>query len=113
MPFVFVFFVFLFFCHFSFIFKTDAHFFVRVRWLGHFPVFSPFKCTFPRAPIFGYSTGAGGTGITLTGADRVVLFDPSWNPADDMQAVDRAYRIGQTKDVVVYRMIAAGASCSS
>ena len=55
------------------------------------------------------STGAGGTGITLTGADRVILFDPSWNPADDMQAVDRAYRIGQTRDVIVYRMIAAGA----
>ncbi|CAM9888843.1 unnamed protein product, partial [Scytosiphon promiscuus] len=54
------------------------------------------------------STGAGGTGITLTGADRVILFDPSWNPADDMQAVDRAYRIGQRRDVIVYRMIAAG-----
>ncbi|CAM9916762.1 unnamed protein product [Ectocarpus sp. 12 AP-2014] len=54
------------------------------------------------------STGAGGTGITLTGADRVILFDPSWNPADDMQAVDRAYRIGQKRDVIVYRMIAAG-----
>ncbi|CAM9487212.1 unnamed protein product, partial [Laminaria digitata] len=54
------------------------------------------------------STGAGGTGITLTGADRVIIFDPSWNPADDMQAVDRAYRIGQTRDVIVYRMIAAG-----
>lgn len=56
------------------------------------------------------STGAGGTGITLTGANRVILFDPSWNPADDMQAVDRAYRIGQTRDVIVYRMIAAGVS---
>lgn len=54
------------------------------------------------------STRAGGTGITLTGADRVILFDPSWNPAEDMQAVDRAYRIGQTRDVLVYRMIAAG-----
>ncbi|CAM9355671.1 unnamed protein product, partial [Hapterophycus canaliculatus] len=54
------------------------------------------------------STGAGGTGVTLTGADRVILFDPSWNPADDMQAVDRAYRIGQKRDVIVYRMIAAG-----
>ncbi|CBJ31801.1 conserved unknown protein [Ectocarpus siliculosus] len=54
------------------------------------------------------STGAGGTGITLTGADRVILSDPSWNPADDMQAVDRAYRIGQKRDVIVYRMIAAG-----
>lgn len=38
----------------------------------------------------------------------MVIFDPSWNPADDMQAVDRAYRIGQSRDVIVYRMIAAG-----
>ncbi|CAM9202605.1 unnamed protein product [Discosporangium mesarthrocarpum] len=54
------------------------------------------------------STRVGGYGITLTGADRVVVFDPSWNPAEDRQAVDRAYRIGQRRDVVVYRMIAAG-----
>ena len=53
------------------------------------------------------TTKACGTGITLTGADRVIIFDPSWNPAEDRQAVDRAYRIGQRKDVVVYRMILA------
>ena len=53
------------------------------------------------------TTRACGFGITLTGADRVVIFDPSWNPAEDRQAVDRAFRIGQTKDVVVYRMIMA------
>ncbi|KAG5182347.1 P-loop containing nucleoside triphosphate hydrolase protein, partial [Tribonema minus] len=51
---------------------------------------------------------AGGYGITLTGANRVVVYDPSWNPAEDRQAVDRAFRIGQTRDVVVYRMITAG-----
>ena len=51
------------------------------------------------------SLGVGATGLTLTGADRVVLLDPSWNPAVDSQAVDRAYRIGQTKDVIVYRFI--------
>jgi SNF2 family DNA or RNA helicase len=45
--------------------------------------------------------GVGGVGITLTGADRVVIYDPSWNPASDAQAVDRAYRVGQTRDVVV------------
>ena len=47
------------------------------------------------------------TGITLTGADRVIIYDPSWNPAEDRQAVDRAFRIGQQRDVVVYRMILA------
>jgi len=53
------------------------------------------------------TTRACGYGITLTGADRVIIYDPSWNPSEDRQAVDRAYRIGQTKDVVVYRMIMA------
>lgn len=54
------------------------------------------------------STKAGGVGLTLTGADRAVLFSPSWNPADDNQAVDRCYRIGQRKNVTVYRFITAG-----
>jgi hypothetical protein len=53
------------------------------------------------------TTRACGYGITLTGADRVIIFDPSWNPAEDRQAVDRAFRIGQTKDVHVYRFIMA------
>jgi len=59
-------------------------------------------------PIALLTTRACGTGITLTGADRVIIHDPSWNPAEDKQAVDRAFRIGQTKDVVVYRLISAG-----
>ncbi|GIY33841.1 DNA excision repair protein ERCC-6-like [Caerostris extrusa] len=50
----------------------------------------------------------GGVGITLTAADRVVIYDPSWNPATDAQAVDRVYRIGQQKNVVVYRLITCG-----
>ena len=54
------------------------------------------------------STKAAGIGLTLTGADRAVIFDPSWNPADDSQAVDRCFRIGQTKNVTVYRFITAG-----
>merc|ERR1719188_482290 len=51
----------------------------------------------------------GGTGLTITGADRVILVDPAWNPSVDAQAIDRVHRIGQQKDVVVYRLIAAGA----
>eukprot|EP00698_Gefionella_okellyi_P019188 TRINITY_DN5848_c0_g1_i3.p1 TRINITY_DN5848_c0_g1~~TRINITY_DN5848_c0_g1_i3.p1 ORF type:complete len:845 (-),score=211.65 TRINITY_DN5848_c0_g1_i3:45-2579(-) len=51
------------------------------------------------------TTQTGGLGITLTGADRVIIFDPAWNPAVDSQAVDRSYRIGQTSDVCVYRLI--------
>lgn len=54
------------------------------------------------------STKAAGVGLTLNAADRVILFDPSWSPAEDAQAVDRCYRIGQTSPVVVYRLIAAG-----
>ncbi|KAJ3412875.1 DNA excision repair protein ERCC-6-like [Chytridiales sp. JEL 0842] len=49
-----------------------------------------------------------GVGISLTGADRVVIFDPSWNPSQDAQAVDRAFRVGQRKDVVVYRFLTCG-----
>ncbi|KNC99287.1 uncharacterized protein SPPG_05541 [Spizellomyces punctatus DAOM BR117] len=47
-------------------------------------------------------------GITLTGADRVIMYDPSWNPKRDAQAVDRAYRVGQDKDVIVYRILTCG-----
>jgi SNF2 family DNA or RNA helicase len=54
------------------------------------------------------TTGVGGLGLTLTAATRVVLIDPSWNPAADAQAVDRAYRIGQAKDVTVFRLICCG-----
>eukprot|EP01012_Entosiphon_sulcatum_P003736 TRINITY_DN11307_c0_g1_i1.p1 TRINITY_DN11307_c0_g1~~TRINITY_DN11307_c0_g1_i1.p1 ORF type:complete len:753 (-),score=121.77 TRINITY_DN11307_c0_g1_i1:188-2446(-) len=54
------------------------------------------------------TTAVGGVGLTLTGADRVIVVDPSWNPATDTQAIDRAYRIGQAKPVVVYRLITCG-----
>ncbi|CAH8520084.1 unnamed protein product [Schistosoma rodhaini] len=51
------------------------------------------------------TTQVGGVGLTITSANRVIILDPSWNPAVDSQAVDRAYRIGQKLDVVVYRLI--------
>ncbi|MGO2017147.1 MAG: DEAD/DEAH box helicase, partial [Brevibacterium aurantiacum] len=57
------------------------------------------------APIFLISLKAGGFGLTLTEADYVFLLDPWWNPAVEAQAVDRAHRIGQTKNVMVYRMV--------
>ena len=55
--------------------------------------------------VFLISLKAGGTGLNLTGADTVIHFDPWWNPAVEDQATDRAYRIGQTKKVFVYRLI--------
>ena len=54
------------------------------------------------------TTGVGGTGLTLTGASQVVIFDPDWNPAKDSQAIGRAHRIGQTRQVVVYRLMTCG-----
>ncbi|HNR68398.1 MAG TPA: DEAD/DEAH box helicase [bacterium] len=51
------------------------------------------------------SLKAGGTGLNLTAADYVILYDPWWNPAVEMQAMDRAHRIGQDKNVFVYRLI--------
>jgi len=58
------------------------------------------------APVFLISLKAGGFGLTLTEADYVFLMDPWWNPAVEAQAVDRAHRIGQTRHVMVYRMVA-------
>jgi len=55
------------------------------------------------------SSQVGGVGLTITGADRVILADPAWNPAMDAQAIDRVHRIGQDRPVVVYRLVGSGA----
>jgi len=54
------------------------------------------------------STKVGGYGLTINGASRCIIYDPSWNPAEDLQAVARCYRIGQKLPVEVYRLIAGG-----
>ncbi|ACI64555.1 predicted protein, partial [Thalassiosira pseudonana CCMP1335] len=51
------------------------------------------------------TTKVGGLGLNLTGADKVIFLEPDWNPFVDLQAMDRAHRIGQTKTVNVYRLI--------
>ncbi|HYV27786.1 MAG TPA: C-terminal helicase domain-containing protein, partial [Candidatus Eisenbacteria bacterium] len=60
----------------------------------------------PEIPIFLISLKAGGVGLNLTGADTVIHFDPWWNPAVEDQATDRAHRIGQTRVVTSYKLIA-------
>ncbi len=64
--------------------------------------------TDPTIPVFLISLKAGGTGLNLTSADNVIIFDPWWNPSVENQAVDRAHRIGQTKSVNVFRLITVG-----
>uniref|UniRef100_A0A8C4LXI6 Proliferation-associated SNF2-like protein n=1 Tax=Equus asinus asinus TaxID=83772 RepID=A0A8C4LXI6_EQUAS len=63
--------------------------------------------TDPDVFIFLVSTRAGGLGINLTAADTVIIYDSDWNPQSDLQAQDRCHRIGQTKPVVVYRLVTA------
>lgn len=58
--------------------------------------------------VFLISTRAGGVGLNITSANKVVVVDPNWNPSHDLQAQDRAYRIGQTRDVEVFRLVSAG-----
>ncbi|WP_462325583.1 SNF2-related protein [Desulfoplanes sp.] len=64
--------------------------------------------TDPAIPVFLVSLKAGGVGLNLTAADYVFLMDPWWNPAVEMQAVDRVHRIGQEKPVFTYRLISEG-----
>jgi SNF2 family DNA or RNA helicase len=60
----------------------------------------------PACPLFLISLKAGGLGLNLTAAEYVYLLDPWWNPAVEAQAVDRTHRIGQTRSVFAYRIIA-------
>ncbi|GAN09141.1 conserved hypothetical protein [Mucor ambiguus] len=64
--------------------------------------------TVPDIFVFLLTTKVGGLGLNLTGADRVILFDPDWNPSTDMQARERAWRLGQKKEVTVYRLMTSG-----
>ncbi|KAF9532053.1 SNF2 family N-terminal domain-containing protein [Crepidotus variabilis] len=64
--------------------------------------------TRPDIFVFLLSTRAGGLGINLTAADTVVFYDHDWNPSNDAQAMDRAHRLGQTRQVTVYRLVTKG-----
>lgn len=62
----------------------------------------------PDMQLFLLTTKVGGLGVNLTGADRVIIYDPDWNPSTDAQARERAWRLGQKREVNIYRLIMAG-----
>ncbi len=62
----------------------------------------------PELDLFLLTTKVGGLGVNLTGANRVIIFDPDWNPSTDVQARERAWRLGQKKEVTIYRLMTAG-----
>ncbi|KAF5000700.1 hypothetical protein FGRMN_1541 [Fusarium graminum] len=62
----------------------------------------------PSIHVFLMTTRTGGLGTNLTGADRIIIFDPDWNPSTDLQARERAWRLGQKKPVKIYRLMTEG-----
>ncbi|KAI1935954.1 DNA repair protein rhp26 [Ophidiomyces ophidiicola] len=62
----------------------------------------------PGIHVFLLTTKVGGLGVNLTGADRVIIYDPDWNPSTDLQARERAWRLGQKREVTIYRLMTAG-----
>ncbi|WP_137875778.1 SNF2-related protein [Rhodococcus sp. Q] len=84
--------------------ENIAHSYLDGRTRGRAQVLDEFKSG--DAPVFLISLKAGGFGLNLTEADYCFLLDPWWNPATEAQAVDRTHRIGQTRNVMVYRLIA-------
>ena len=62
----------------------------------------------PDVHLFLLTTKVGGLGVNLTGADRVIIYDPDWNPSTDVQARERAWRLGQKREVIIYRLMIAG-----
>ena len=62
----------------------------------------------PSIHLFLLTTKVGGLGVNLTSADRVIIYDPDWNPSTDVQARERAWRLGQKREVMIYRLMMAG-----
>lgn len=93
--------------------RADDTFFTYVRMDGSTPIakrqalVDTFN-TNEAYDVFLLTTKVGGLGVNLTGADRVIIYDPDWNPSTDMQARERAWRLGQKKDITIYRFMTAG-----
>lgn len=93
--------------------KEQDHLFPYLRMDGSTPIsrrqtmVDTFN-TDPDYKVFLLTTRVGGLGVNLTGASRVIIYDPDWNPSTDMQARERAWRLGQKQDVVIYRLMIAG-----
>lgn len=62
----------------------------------------------PELHVFLLTTKVGGLGVNLTGANRVIIYDPDWNPSTDIQARERSWRLGQKREVEIYRLMCAG-----